>query len=103
MVLSALVAGGVLVGNRVVPRIPLSLVAVVGTITASALFHFAEKGIPVIGPVPGWAAVAGVTRRDLERSAGRSCRSRLSCFAMIIAQSAATVGRLRAALSRERR
>ena len=34
--LSTLVAGSILLGNRVVPRLPLSLFAVVGTITASA-------------------------------------------------------------------
>jgi MFS superfamily sulfate permease-like transporter len=33
--------------------LPVSLVAVVGTIAASARFHFAERGIAVIGPVPG--------------------------------------------------
>ena len=98
VVLSALVAGSVLIGNRIFPRIPLSLVAVVGTITASALFHFAEKGIPVIGPVPGGLPSLGlpdVTWSEVLRArAGRSfmfrddncpkCRDR---------------GRLRAALS----
>ena len=91
VVLSALVAGSVLIGNRIFPRIPLSLVAVVGTITASALFHFAEKGIPVIGPVPGGLPSLGlpdVTWSEVLVLVPVA----LSCFAMIIAQSAATAG-----------
>jgi hypothetical protein len=41
--LSALVAGSILLGNRVAPRLPVSLVAVVGAIAASAAFRFAER------------------------------------------------------------
>ena len=53
LALSALVAGAILLGNRFAPRFPVSLIAVVGTIAASAGFDFAERGIAVIGPVPG--------------------------------------------------
>ena len=91
VVLSAVVAGSILIGNRIVPRIPLSLFAVVGTITASALFHFTEKGIPVIGPVPGGLPSLGlpdVTWSEVLVLVPVA----LSCFAMIIAQSAATAG-----------
>ena len=91
VVLSALVAGSVLIGNRIFPRIPLSLVAVVGTITPSPPFHFAEKGIPVIGPVPGGLPSLGLP--DVTCSeAPVLVPVALSCFAMIIAQSAATSG-----------
>jgi sulfate permease, SulP family len=89
VLLSALVAGSILIGNRIVPRIPLSLFAVVGTIAASALFHFAERGIPVIGPVPGGLPSLGlpdVTWNEVVMLVPVA----LSCFAMIIAQSAAT-------------
>ena len=51
--LSALAAGGILLGNRVAPRLPFALFAVIGSIAASATFGFAERGIAVIGPVPG--------------------------------------------------
>jgi MFS superfamily sulfate permease-like transporter len=87
--LSALVAGGILLGNRVLPRLPHSLFAVVGAIAASAVFHFAESGIPVIGPVPGglpslrFPEVPWTEVLTLVPVAA-------SCFAMIIAQSAAT-------------
>ncbi len=89
LALSALVAGSILLGKRVVPRIPLSLFAVVGTIAASAAFHFAERGIAVIGPVPG-----GLPALGLPNVAWSEALALLpvaaSCFVMIIAQSAAT-------------
>jgi sulfate permease, SulP family len=87
--LSVFVAAGILLGNRIVPRIPLPLVAVLGSIAASAAFDFAAYGIAVIGPVPGGLPALGlpdVTWREilaLLPVAG-------SCFVMIIAQSAAT-------------
>src|SRR5215470_17276158 len=51
--LSVLVAGSILLGHRLAPRLPVALFAVVGMIAASAMFDFAEQGIAVIGPVPG--------------------------------------------------
>jgi SulP family sulfate permease len=89
LMLSTIVAGAILVGKRLAPRLPLSLFAVIATIAASAAFHFGASGIVVIGPVPGglpsirfpavtWSEVLAL----LPVSA--------SCFVMIIAQSAAT-------------
>ncbi len=81
----------ILLGNRLIPRIPLSLFAVLGTIAASAEFHFSVRGIAVIGPVPGglpelgFPAVSWNETVALLPVAG-------SCFVMIIAQSAATSG-----------
>jgi MFS superfamily sulfate permease-like transporter len=88
-VLSTLVAGGILIGHRVAPRFPVSLIAVVGTIAASAAFGFAERGIAIIGPVPGglpsigWPEVTWRETLDLLPVAA-------SCFVVIVAQSAAT-------------
>src|ERR1700722_841134 len=45
LALSALVTGSILLGHRIAPRFPLSLFAVIGTIAASAEFHFVEQGI----------------------------------------------------------
>jgi high affinity sulfate transporter 1 len=87
--LSAVVVAGILVGRRIDPRLPVSLVAVVGSIAASAAYRFADRGIAVIGPVPGGLPPIGfpdVAWSDvlaLLPVAG-------SCFVMIIAQSAAT-------------
>jgi MFS superfamily sulfate permease-like transporter len=89
LALSTLVTGSILLCNRVAPRLPLALFAVVGTIAASAAFQFADRGIAVIGPVPGglpWIGLPRVTWSEtlaLLSVAG-------SCFVMIVAQSAAT-------------
>jgi sulfate permease, SulP family len=87
--LSALVAGSILIGNRVFPRLPYSLFAVVATIAASAAFHFAENGIDVIGSVPGGLPSIGLP--DVTWSEALALLPVAgSCFAMIVAQSAAT-------------
>jgi sulfate permease, SulP family len=91
LVLSTLVASSILIGNRIAPRLPLSLFAVVATIAASTLFHFAERGIPVIGPVPGGLPsfrLPEVTWSEVLALVPVAA----SCFVMIIAQSAATAG-----------
>ncbi|MET0218529.1 MAG: SulP family inorganic anion transporter [Burkholderiales bacterium] len=98
--LSALVVGSILLGRRIAPRFPVSLIAVVGTIAASAAFGFAERGIAVIGPVPGGLpsiALPDVTWRDTLALLPVAA----SCFVMIIAQSAAT-SRVFAVRDRER-
>jgi high affinity sulfate transporter 1 len=87
--LSTLVAVGILLGNRFAPRLPLSLFAVVGTIAASAAFHFADRGIAVIGSVPGGLPPIGLP--DVSWSDALALLPvAASCFVMIIAQSAAT-------------
>ncbi|HEY6335801.1 MAG TPA: SulP family inorganic anion transporter, partial [Alphaproteobacteria bacterium] len=87
--LSALVAGSILLGRQVVPRLPVSLIAVVATIAASAAFGFAAHGIAVIGPGPG-----GLPSLALPDMGWREVLTLLpvaaSCFVVIIAQSAAT-------------
>jgi sulfate permease, SulP family len=89
LALSTVVAGCILLGNRFAPRLPLSLLAVVGAIAASSAWHFAERGIAVIGPIVGglpsirFPVVAWRELLLLLPVAG-------SCFVMIIAQSAAT-------------
>ena len=87
--LSALVAGSILVGHRLTPRLPVALFAVVGTIAASAAFDFAEHGIAIIGPVPGGLpsiAFPAVTVSETLALVPVAA----SCFVVIIAQSAAT-------------
>jgi SulP family sulfate permease len=87
--LSAGVVALVLVLHRFAPRVPGALIAVVGTIAASALFDFSQHGIHVVGAVAGglphlsmpllnWTLI-----NQLLPIAG-------SCFVMIVAQSAVT-------------
>jgi high affinity sulfate transporter 1 len=89
LALSSGVAAAILVGNRFAPRLPLSFVAVAGTIAASAAFGFEARGIAVIGPVPG-----GLPSLRLPNVSWSEVLALLpiaaSCFVMIIAQSAAT-------------
>jgi SulP family sulfate permease len=87
--LSTLVAGSILLGDRVAPRLPVSLIAVVGTIVASAAFRFAEWGIAVIGPVPGGLPAIGLPEVTWSEALALLPVAG-SCFVMIIAQSAAT-------------
>jgi sulfate permease, SulP family len=89
LALSALVAGGILFGNRLAPRLPFALFAVIVTLAASAAFHFGDPGIAVIGPVPG-----GLPSIRLPKVTWSETLALLpvaaSCFVMIIAQRAAT-------------
>ena len=87
--LSAFVAACVPLGSHFAPRLPLSLLAVVSTIAAGRAFHFAERGVAVIGPIPGGLpsfALADVTLSEILALLPAAA----SCFVMIIAQSAAT-------------
>jgi SulP family sulfate permease len=94
LALAVLVAGSILLGERVAPHLPLPLVAVAGTITASAAFHFAEAGIAVIGPVPGGLPSIGLPPISQPGVTWNDTLTLLpvaaSCFVMIITQSAAT-------------
>jgi high affinity sulfate transporter 1 len=87
--LSVLVAGSILFGHRLSPRLPVALFAVVGMIVASAMFGFAERGIAIIGPVPG--GLPSIKLPDVSWSETLALLPVAgSCFVMIIAQSAAT-------------
>jgi MFS superfamily sulfate permease-like transporter len=89
LTLSLAVAGAILLANRFAPRWPVALLAVILAIAASAKFHFAERGIAVIGPLAGGLPsfrLPVVTLREILVLVPVSA----SCFVMIIAQSAAT-------------
>jgi sulfate permease, SulP family len=87
--LSAGVTIFVLVLHRFAPRFPGALIAVVGTIAASALFNFSGHGIRVVGAVAGGLPHLSVPAMNwtlihqVLPIAG-------SCFLMIVAQSAVT-------------
>jgi sulfate permease, SulP family len=87
--LATVVAVAILLGNRLIPRTPLPFVAVLGSIAASAVFHFAAHGIAIIGPVPGGLPAFGVPSVTWSEVLALVPVA-ASCFVMIIAQSAAT-------------
>jgi SulP family sulfate permease len=84
-----LVAGSILLGHHLPPRVPVSLFAIVETIAASARFHFAESGIAIIGPVPGGLPMIRLPEASWSETLALVPVA-ASCFVMIIAQSAAT-------------
>ena len=89
LALSTLVAAAILLGHRFAPRLPVALIAVVGTIAASAACDFAGRGIAVIGPVPGGLPAFGIPLVSWHETLALLPVA-VSCVVMIIAQSAAT-------------
>ena len=87
--LSLFVVACILLGRRFAPNFPVSLIVVIGAIAASARLNLAQHGFPVIGPVPG-----GLPSLRLPQVTWSETLAVLpvamSCFVMIIAQSAAT-------------
>jgi MFS superfamily sulfate permease-like transporter len=80
----------IIVGFKIfAPRFPGALLAVIGMTAASAYFHWDHQGIRVVGAVPSGLPHVGlpdVTRSDV----GLVLPIALSCFVVILAQSAAT-------------
>jgi sulfate permease, SulP family len=87
--LSLIVVSAVLLGKYFLPRFPVALVAVLSMIAASAKFDFAQRGIAIIGPVPGGLPSIRIPEAPLHQIVALLPVA-VSCFVMIIAQSAAT-------------
>jgi MFS superfamily sulfate permease-like transporter len=89
LLLSALVAGSILIGHRIAPRVPVALIAVVVAIAAGATLRLETWDIALIGQVPG-----GLPTLALPEVTWSEALALLpvaaSCFVVIIAQSAAT-------------
>jgi len=100
LALSATVVAVILGVRQVAPRAPGPLVAVAGAMVASVALDLPARGIAVVGPVPG-----GLPQIGLPAVTWAEARAlvpvALSCFFMIVAQSAATA-RVYAARHRER-
>ena len=87
--LSLLVVASILLGRRFAPKFPVPLVVVVGAIAASAWLNLSEHGFSVIGPVQG--GLPSLSLPNVSWSEAIAVLPvALSCFVMIIAQSAAT-------------
>ncbi len=86
----ALAALGIMVGFELfAPRFPGALLAVIGMTAASALFHWSDQGVRVVGAIPSGLPRLGwpdVTVNDI----GPVLPVAISCFMVILAQSAAT-------------
>jgi MFS superfamily sulfate permease-like transporter len=80
----------IVVGSEwVSPHFPGALVAVVGMIVASAWYNWSNRGIEVIGPVPGGLPHLGLPDVSVH-DIGPVMAISFSCFIVILAQSAAT-------------
>jgi high affinity sulfate transporter 1 len=81
---------GIIIGSEfIAPRFPGALLAVIGLTAVSAYFHWNERGIQVVGGVPGGLPYFGfphITYSDVMMVLPIS----VSCFIVILAQSAAT-------------
>jgi sulfate permease, SulP family len=87
--ISVAVIACILLFTKFAPKFPGPLLAVAGAMAASAFFHWGEKGVKLLGPVPGGLphfGLHGLTWKDAETLLPVA----ISCFVMIVAQSAAT-------------
>jgi high affinity sulfate transporter 1 len=87
--ISAAVVVFILLTNRFVPKLPGPLFAVAGAMAASAFFHWEQRGVAILGHVPGGLphlGLHGLSWKDTELLVPVA----FSCFVMIVAQSAAT-------------
>ena len=88
LALSVVLLACLFAGQRWAPRMPVSLLAVVAGVAASATWDWAGHGIAVIGPVP-----SGLPSLALPRVGWEEARHLLpiavSCFVIIVAQSSA--------------
>ena len=87
--LSLFVVASILLGKRFAPKFPVALVVVVGAIAASAWLNLSEHGFSVIGPVQGGLPSLGLPQVTWSETLA-VLPIAMSCFVMIIAQSAAT-------------
>ena len=71
------------------PRFPGGLVVVIGLTAASAFLHWGERGVHVVGAVPSGLPQLGIPHMPL-RDVILVLPISLSCFIVILAQSAAT-------------
>ena len=87
--ISAAVIACILLFHRFAPKLPGTLFAVAGAVGASAIFHWARRGVLVLGPVSG-----GLPHLGLPELSWGDVVPLLpvasSCFVVIVAQSAAT-------------
>jgi MFS superfamily sulfate permease-like transporter len=88
LVLALVVIVAILGCKRFAPRLPMPLVAVIGSIAASKAFDFAARGISVLGPIDGGLPAIRMPDVTWQQSLDLVPVA-ASCFVMIIAQSAA--------------
>ncbi len=89
VMVSALVVAAILAGRRIAPKIPVSLVLVVGAIAACRAFGPAALGLATIGAVQGGLPAFGLSLATWSQTL-QLLPVAASCLVVIVAQSAAT-------------
>jgi MFS superfamily sulfate permease-like transporter len=89
LTITVAVLGIILGGERLVPWAPGALIAVVGSIAASAFGHWDRSAIALVGAVPGGLPTIGFPRISYSDFL-TILPVAFSCFVVVIAQSAAT-------------
>ena len=87
--LSSLVVAAILAGRRLAPKIPVSLLLVVGAIAACRAWSPAALGLATLGPIQGGLPALGLTLATWSQTL-QLLPVAASCFVVILAQSAAT-------------
>lgn len=81
----------ILVGCKLlIPKIPGAIVAVVGLLTVATLTNAEGHGVEVVGPIDGGLPVIGLPDGITAAEVLAIASTALSCFFIVIAQSAAT-------------
>lgn len=79
----------VIISEKIGSKVPGALIAIVGTILASWIFDLSSYGIAILGTVPGGLPDLSIPKVPLSDIPGLINMS-VSCFIIILAQSAAT-------------
>ena len=80
----------VLGGKRLAPKVPGAILAVVISIIVSSTLHLSARGLAVVGPIPGGFPPLGLPSGIGWSDVTRVLPTAITCFVLIIAQSAAT-------------
>jgi high affinity sulfate transporter 1 len=89
LTISVLVVSSILSFRHFLPRLPVPLFAVIAGIFVSYSYHFSNYGIEVMGPIPGGLPSLNLPSVSWDELL-KLVPIALSCFVVIIAQSAAT-------------
>lgn len=89
LALASLVVAAILIGRRIAPRMPVSLVLVVGAIWATRAWDLGVRGLATIGPIQGGLPAFGLPLTSWTETL-QLLPVAASCLVVIIAQSAAT-------------
>lgn len=76
--------------KRLIPKLPGAILAVVASIILSTTLHLSAQGVAVIGPMPGGFPPLGLPSGIGWSDLARVLPTAITCFVLIIAQSAAT-------------